>query len=190
MKKTAIILILLLILNCETMNNVGTFHIVTKNSPSIIETSHAQVIGGHCSNSNLYGIAEPKLDLAITDAIKSAPSGTKGLKNARVDYSKAEYYFVLITLVIPVFVFAYLFGLPNGKECYFVSGTPAKIDTKVSSTSTSNDSGFNEIVVLKNGEIIAEVRTFDVGTDSINVMTKDFKSTTYKRADILSIKKK
>lgn len=87
-----------------------------------IALSQSIVRGEHCEFSILYSLADPKMDLAFMSAVAKSPTGTKGLKDVKIE-SYIESGWGLFFLLVPISVF---FGWPAGRQCFIVSGIPAK----------------------------------------------------------------
>lgn len=124
MKKLILILLCLSLAYCPSPKYLGSYNITMKSTNPPIALSQSVVRGEHCEFHNLYSPSDAKIDIAYMSAVAKSPTETKGLKDVKIE-SYIESGWGLFFLLVPISVF---FGWPAGKQCFIVSGTPAKLE--------------------------------------------------------------
>lgn len=85
MKKMILILLCLSLTYCPSPKYLGSYNITMKSTNPPIALSQSAVRGEHCEFHDLYSPSDPKIDLAFMSAVAKSPTGTKGLKDVKIE---------------------------------------------------------------------------------------------------------
>ncbi len=124
MKKLILTLLCLSLTYCVSPKYLGSFNITMKSTNPPIALSQSVVRGEHCEFDNFYSHSYPKIDLAFMSAVAKSPTETKGLKDVKIEWY-IEGGWGLFWFLVPI---SPLLGWPAGKQCFIVSGIPAKLE--------------------------------------------------------------